>query len=344
MADATAVALDLGVVAASVGALWVGAKLLVENAARIARRAGLSELVVGLTVVGFGTSTPELATSVDAALVGAGDVAVANVVGSNLFNVGVVLALVGLLNPVPASRGMIRRDGPVVVGAAVLAAAVVRDGVVARTEGAVLVALLAGYVGWLLARGGPGDAPDEAADDRPDDAAGDAGEGSTAVAVGPSPGAATADGGVGRSTLRSAALAVGGLAVILVGANFLVASATDLARLAGVSEWAIGETVVAVGTSTPEIAASVVAARRGNSDIAAGNLLGSNVFNALGILGVAAVVRPLSVSPVAFDAAVWLVALSAFVVALLATKGRLTRPEGLVALAVTLGRWTIDAL
>ncbi|WP_435175336.1 sodium:calcium antiporter [Halorussus sp. AFM4] len=340
MADASAVAVDLALVAGSVGALWVGAKLLVENAARIARRAGLSELVVGLTVVGFGTSTPELATSVDAALVGAGDVAVANVVGSNLFNVGVVLALVGLLNPVPASRAMVRRDGAVVVAVAVLAAAVVRDGVVARTEGAVLVALLAGYVGWLLARGSPGDAAKE----RPDDAAGDAGKSSTPVAVGPSPGAATADGGVERSTLRSAALAVGGLAVILVGAHFLVSSATDLARLAGVSEWAIGETVVAVGTSTPEIAASVVAARRGNSDIAAGNLLGSNVFNVLGILGTAAVVRPLSVSPVAFDAAVWLVALSAFVVALLATRGRLTRPEGLVALAATLGRWTIDAL
>ncbi|MFC4447960.1 calcium/sodium antiporter [Halorussus aquaticus] len=336
MAEATAIALDLAIVAASIGALWVGAKLLVENAARIARRAGLSELVVGLTVVGFGTSTPELATSVDAALVGAGDVAVGNVVGSNLFNVGVVLALVGLLNPVPASSALVRRDGPVVVVAAVLAAAVVRDGVVARAEGAVLVVLLVGYVGWLLARGGPADAPE--------DSDGEVGGRSTDTATGAQTSETTANGGVDRSTLRSAAAAVGGLAVILVGARFLVSSATDLARLAGVSEWAIGETVVAVGTSTPEIAASVVAARRGSSDIAAGNLLGSNVFNVLGILGVAAVVRPLSVSPVAFDAAVWLVALSAFVVALLATRGRLTRLEGLVALAVTLSRWAIDAL
>jgi cation:H+ antiporter len=180
-------AFDVGLVAASVGALWIGAKLLVENAARLARRAGLSELVVGLTVVGFGTSTPELATSVNAALIGAGDIAV----GKN------------------------------------------------QAE---------------------------------------------------------------PTTLRSAVVAPGGLALILVGARLLVASATDLARLAGVSEWAIGETVVAVGTSTPEFAASVVAARRGMSDLAAGNLIGSNVFNVLGILGTAALVRPLSVSPVAFDA------------------------------------------
>lgn len=318
--QAFALAFDLGVVAGSVVMLWVGAKLLVENVSRIARRAGVSELVVGLTVVGFGTSTPELATSVDAALAGAGDLAVANVVGSNLFNVGVVLGLVSVWAAVPASRAMVRRDGAFMVVVAGLAAVVVRDGYVGRPEGAVFVALLVGYVGWLLRRGSP--------------------DGSTSSI---DPIVPVADGD-GPSTLRSGGVALVGLVVILVGADLLVTSASDLARLAGVSEWVIGETVVAVGTSTPEIASSVVAARRSMSDLAAGNLIGSNVFNVLGILGVAALVRPLSVSPVAFDAALWMAVLSAFVIALLATRGRLTRIEGLVAIAATLSRWVTDAL
>ncbi|MFC7079703.1 calcium/sodium antiporter [Halorussus caseinilyticus] len=327
MADPTAIALDLAVIVASVGALWVGAKLLVENAARIARRAGVSELVVGLTVVGFGTSTPELTTSVGAALAGAGDIAVANVVGSNLFNVGIILGVVGVLRPIPSSRTLIRRDGAFMVAVSGLAALVVRDGLVGRTEGTVLVALLVGYVALLAARGTP-DGTGATTDD---------------LASGTTNGVLPRE-DAEPTTRRSVAVAVAGLAVVLVGANALVSSATGLARLAGVSEWAIGETVVAVGTSAPEIVTSVVATRRGASDLAAGNLVGSNVFNVLGILGVSAVVRPLAVSPVAFDAAVWLVALSAFVVGLLATRGRLTRPEGAVSVAVTVGRWLFDVL
>ncbi|WP_255151419.1 sodium:calcium antiporter [Halorarius halobius] len=295
----------------SVAALWGGATLFVGNAARVARRLGVSELVVGLTVVGFGTSAPELVTSVDAALVGAGDVAVGNVVGSNLFNLGVVLGGLAVVGSVRASRTLALRDAPVMLGATLLLWAVVRDLRLSRVEGLLLVALLAGYLIVLLRAGGPVETtPSGEADARP----------------------------------RTLLAALAGLALVVGGADLLVRSAVALSTLAGLSEWVIGETVVAVATSTPEIAASVVAARRGMPELAAGNVVGSNVFNALGILGAAAVVRPLAVTPAAGPTTLWLVGLTALVVVLLATRGGLSRLEGAVCVVVNLVRWGLDLM
>ncbi len=301
----------------SVGFLWVGAELFVSNAARIARRFGLSELVVGLTVVAVGTSAPEVAVSVDAALVGNGDIAVANVIGSNLFNIGLVLGGIAVVTGVRSSRQMVRRDGTVMTGSVLLVLVFLRDLRLSRAEGAVFLLSFAAYLGLLLVR-----------------------RGSTETETGAPAEAVSTRAATGRGVL----LLVVGLGVVVVGAHFLVEAAVTLARLGGLSEWVIGETVVAVGTSTPEIVASVAAARKGMGDVAAGNLIGSNVFNALLILGIAATIRPVRVVETAVGTTVWLFGLSALTTVLLGTRGHLGRIEGVVLVAINLGRWALDLL
>lgn len=306
-----AVALDVVLIAGSVVGLWLGASLFVSNAAALARRVGLSDLVIGLTVVALGTSAPEAAVTVDAALTGRPAIAVANVVGSNIFNLGLVLGLVALVRALAPAATLVRRDGPVALVAAVLVAVFVRDGVVATGEGAILFACFLAYL-WVL----------YAQSDR----------------------TAAVETEGGRATLLTPVLLVVGAVVIVVAANVLVTAAADLARLAGVSEWVIGETVVAVGTSTPELAASAVAARNGMGDIAAGNLVGSSIFNVLGILGLAAVVVPLPVGGEAFAGAGWLVVVSTLALVFFVTGDRLTAREGAALVALAVGRWLWDLL
>ncbi|SFS11851.1 cation:H+ antiporter [Halomicrobium zhouii] len=293
----------------SIGALWLGADAFVSNAARVARRFGLSELVVGLTVVAMGTSAPEAAVSIDAALVGNGNIAVANVVGSNLFNVGIVLGGTAALVGVRSSSRMVRRDGLAMVLSAVLMLALLWDLRVTRLDGVVLLVAFAGYLFILF------DRPDESARGPADER---------------------------RATWYTALFLLGGLGTIVVAAHFLVASAVVIAEAAGLSEWVIGETIVAVGTSTPEIAASVAAARKGLGDIAAGNLIGSNVFNTLLVLGVTSTLTPVLVVETAIGTTVWLLGLSVLAVVLLGTNGRLGRLEGAVLVAINLIRWILD--
>jgi cation:H+ antiporter len=314
VADGTLVA--LGVFALGVGALWTGAELFVANAARLARRFGLSELTIGLTVVALGTSAPEVAVSVDAALVGAGDIAVANVVGSNLFNIGLVLGGIAAAVGVRSSRRMVRRDGTVMVGSAAVLLLFLLDLRLSRLEGGILLLCFVAYLALLFLRPEVGAEADDG-------------------------GAEVGDGGPTRWT---PVLLLVGLGVIVGGAHLLVESAVTIARTAGLSEWVIGETVVAVGTSTPEIVASVAAARKGMGDIAAGNLIGSNVFNALFILGIASSLTPLPVADTAVGTTAWLVGLSALTAVLLGTRGRLGRLEGVVLVLINLTRWILDLL
>ncbi|WP_424016446.1 calcium/sodium antiporter [Halorientalis pallida] len=304
-----AVAIDFLLVGVAVVALWVGGLRFVESASTLARRLGVSDLVIGLTVVGFGTSLPEIAVTLDAAVVGRADIAVANVIGSNIVNLGFVLGGVALLGPVVASRTLVRRDGTVVVASAVLCGLVCRDLTVTRVEGALLVAAFLGYM--------------------------------LAVVRGDEPGETVAA-AVETVTVRLVLTAAVGLALIVLGANLLVGSAADLARVAGLSEWVIGETIVAVGTSTPEFVASLVAARRGLGDVAAGNLLGSCVFNALGILGLAGLLVPLTVAAAAATSVLWLIGLCVLVIALFATGGELSRGEGVPLVLVAVAKWIVD--
>lgn len=309
---ALAVVVDLALVVVAVGGLWLGATWFVTGADRVARRVGLSGLVVGLTVVAFGTSAPEFAVTVDAAVTGRSDISVGNVVGSNVFNLGVVLGAVALVRALPVSSALLRRDGLVLVGTTVLLFVVLWDRLVSRPEGVVLVVLLGAYL-LLLVRTDdeqPGGDREPRASFRPFD--------------------------IGR--------VFGGLAVVVAGAHVLVVAASDLAGAAGVSEWVIGVTVVAAGTSTPEFVTSVTAARRGQAGISAGNLVGSCIFNALGVLGVAALIRPLPVAGAALRDAGWLLGIVIVVTALFWSGRLLSRLEGGLLVALNAANWVTDWL
>lgn len=290
-----------------------GASALVRGAASLALRLGLTPLVIGLTVVAFGTSAPELVVSVQAAMAGNGGIAVGNVVGSNIANIGLILALAALIAPIAVDPTLLRRDVPVMVAVSALAAVFVMDGLLGRAEGSVLVLGLLVYVAWSVRAA------------RAETAAATTAPGAIAAAHADAM-PERAEGHAGRDLGWIAA----GLGALVLGADLLVDAAVAMATAFGLSDAVIGLTIVAVGTSLPEMATSVVAAVRGQSEIAAGNVIGSNIFNLLGILGVAALMRPLDTA--AFEGVDVLV-MGAFAVVLwplLRTGRRLGRTEGLI--------------
>ena len=252
-------------------ALILGAELLVRGASRLALSFGISPLVVGLTVVAFGTSSPELAVSVQSAWAGQGDIALGNVVGSNLFNVLFILGVSALIVPLVVHRQLIRQEVPVMVGVSLLLWALAADGRLSRWDGILLTVLLAGYIVVVIRQS------------RRESAAAAAGGDVTADSV-------TAGWGARWST--QIVLIVAGLALLVLGSHWLVDAAVAFARHFGVSEMVIGLTLIAAGTSLPEVATSLLAALRGERDIAVGNVVGSNIFNILGVLGVSASVAP----------------------------------------------------
>jgi cation:H+ antiporter len=320
MADGGA-ALQLGVLVATVAGLWIGARLLVDSVVRLARRLGLSELTIGLTIVAAGTSTPELVVTADAALAGLGAIAVGNVVGSNIYNLAFILGVVSLVRVIPIERSLVHRDGVVLVASTIVGAVVMFDLTVSRVEGAVLVVLFVAYTGYLLRTGAsPSDAAPE----------------TTAFPTQLTERVAFRG--------RDAALLVVGLVVVLVSGDLMVGAASTLARAAGISDSVIGGTIVAAGTSTPEFAVSLVAMRQGRLGVSVGNVVGSNVFNMLGILGLAAVVRPFSFGAVALESVAWLTVLAVVMVAALWTGRQLSRPEGALFATSEVGRWVLGLL
>lgn len=252
------------------GVLIGGAELLVRGASRIAAAAGISPLVIGLTVVSFGTSAPELAVSFQSALGGQGDIALGNVVGSNIFNVLFILGISAIIVPLAVARQLVRLDVPLMIGVSALLLLLGLDGRISTLDGLLLFAGVVAYTVFAIWQS------------RREQAAG-----------GPTAEEESVEAPRGfRGMLASAGLVVVGLGLLALGANWLVGGATALARLFGLSELIIGLTIVAVGTSLPEVAASVIAALRGQRDIAVGNVVGSNLFNILGILGLTSVVAP----------------------------------------------------
>jgi cation:H+ antiporter len=281
-----------------------GGDFLVRGAVLVARRIGVSELMIGLTLVGFGTSTPELVASIDAALVGSPGIALGNVVGSNVANSLLILGIGAMLAPIPTARAAFARDGPVLLGAAILMAAACQLEVIGRTIGAASLVLLLAYTVWTYRTEQAG--------------------GSTSDPSG-SDGAASAPPGLGIGLTQ----ALGGLASVLAGAVLLVDAAIAIARLWGISEAVIGVTVVAVGTSLPELATMLVAAGRGRADVGFGNVVGSNIFNILGIAGATALTKPLAVPPEVAHFHVWVMLGSmVFLVLFAATGWRINRAEG----------------
>lgn len=316
-------------VLAGVAALWYGALVLVENSVYLAHHYGVSPGIVGVLVVGIGTSMPEVAVTVDAALQGAPDLAVANVVGSNFFNLGIVLGAVALVRAVPVRGPIVRRDGLVVLASTVLTLVFLRDLRLTPVEGGVLLVGLVVYLIDLLRRsGGEGERTGAAADTDPEVTA-------------PTPPDVEDPPGLALPALGKAVL---GLGLVVLGADVLVRGASALALAAGISEWVVGLTVVAAGTSTPEFAASVVAAVRGEHDLSVGNLVGSSAFNLLAVLGVAGLAGPLSVAPSALGGLVWLLGLVVLALVLLRSGRELTRIEGGLLVLVALSRWAVDLL
>lgn len=308
----------LSVIALIVGLGMVlgGGWLAVRAAANLGKGLGWSEAFVGATVVAFGTSAPEFVVSAIAALRGSEGVALGNVVGSNIANVALVLGLAAVIRPVLVERAIFRRDLPVLVGATAALVAVTATGHVGRFEGALLFgALIVFVVIAHRAQQLPGEqVPAEAAElERLEEQLPPV---------------------VGYSTPVEAGLTVAGIAVLAVGAQLFVTGASDLARDAGVSEFAIGATLVATGTSLPELVTSAIAAFRGMSAIAVANVIGSNIFNSLGVLGFAALASPIAVDRDLFRFELPVLVLSTvLLIPLIARRFRIGRIEGAIGLA-----------
>lgn len=316
-------ALTLVLLVAGLVLLVVGAEFLVRGASRLALAVGISPLVVGLTVVSFGTSSPELAVGVQSALVGQADIALGNVVGSNIFNVLFVLGLCAVILPLSVSYQLIRLDVPIMIGVSVLMLLMALDGKIGRLEGMLLFAGLIVYMVfsiWQSRR-----------------------ENAQAVTSSVGDSDATARPRAVGQLLLNGVLLVGGLGLLLIGSRWLVEGAVAIAQALGVSPLIIGLTIIAIGTSLPEVAASVVAAIRGERDLAVGNVVGSCIFNILAILGLTSAVAPDGVNvpqaALSFDIPVMIaVALSCFPIFF--TGFVVARWEG----ALLLGYYTIYTL
>ena len=313
------------------GALILGAELLVRGASRLALSFGISPLVVGLTVVAFGTSSPEMAVSVQSTWSGQVDITLGNVVGSNIFNVLFILGASALIVPLVVHQQLIRQEVPVMIGVSFLVWALAADGGLSRWEGVLLSGLLVGYIFVVIRQ-----SRRESAEVKQEYE--EAFDGEAALA----PGAWDAHWGV------QLLLIVGGLALLVLGSNWLVDAAVTVARHLGVSELVIGLTLVAAGTSLPEVATSILAAVRGERDIAVGNVVGSNIFNLLGVLGVSALVAPadLTVAPamLGFDIP-FMVAVAVACLPIFCTGARIDRWEGALFLGYYLAytAWLILA-
>ena len=251
-------------------ALVAGASLLVRGASGLALSVGVSPLVVGLTVVAFGTSAPEMAVSVGAVLHGQSDIAVGNVVGSNIFNVLFILGVSALIVPLVVHVQLIRQEVPVMVAASVLALSLMADGRISMFEGGLMFALLIAYTAYLVAQSR---------------------RESQAVVAELASDVSVSSRAAWDSTLAvQLGLVIVGLVLLVYGSDWLVTSAVTIALHFGVSDLVVGLTIIAMGTSMPELATSVVAAMKGERDIAVGNIVGSNIFNVLGCLGLSGLV------------------------------------------------------
>lgn len=293
--------------------LVVGADVLVRGASRLAVSFGVSPLVVGLTVVAFGTSAPEMAVSVDAALSGSADLAIGNVVGSNICNVLLILGISALITPLLVDEQIIRQEIPIMIGVSALLVVMALDGHLGLVESIVLFALVIAYTVFLIvqSRRASKAVQEEFGTDLPTSAW----DRHWAVQVG---------------------LIATGLVMLIVGADWLVEAAVAFARAFGVSDLVVGLTVVAVGTSMPEIATSIVAAMRGQRDIAVGNVVGSNIFNILAVLGASGIASGtgLPVSEAARNFDLWVMLAVAFACLPIMITGReIARWEGGVFLA-----------
>ena len=286
-------------------ALIKGADIFVEGASSLAKKLGVSAAIIGLTIVAMGTSAPEAAVSISAALKGSNEIALGNVVGSNLFNLLIVLGVCMVITKLPTQKETLKRDFPwnVIATVAVIAFIVLFDTKITRLEGVALLVLFVSYMGYILYKTIKNRTVSE--EDEIQEI----------------------------SLVKSLIFLVVGLALVIVGGDLVVDSATAIAKSWGVSDALIGLTIVAMGTSLPELVTSIVAARKGESEMAIGNVIGSNLFNLLFILGITATIMPVAIdlaSGILVDTIV-LLAVTVMMYIFSATGNRLQRVEGVVS-------------
>ena len=305
---------DCIIVFASIIMLWKGADWLVDSAAEVAHTLKISDLVVGLTVVAFGTSAPEFAVTISAAVTKQTDISIGNVIGSNIFNLGFILGGTAMIRPIVTHRKMFERDGLflLITTALIFFLFFGFDGWTmgdsfTQYEGVLLFSLLIAYVAFLFIKKDP---PEE---------------------VHPN-----------SATLISYVYLLTGLVMIVVGGHLMVQHASNVARYVGVSDWVIAVTIVAAGTSAPEFATSVTAALKGRHGIAIGNLIGSDLFNLLGVLGLAGIINPTIISEDIFNSVFLLVIMVGLTLLMIRTNWRLSRAEGTILVTINLIRWYFD--
>jgi len=297
----------LSIVAALV-LLYYGAEWLVQGGSGVALKLKVSRLVIGLTLVAFATSAPELTVSLDSALEGLDGLSLGNVIGSNICNIALILGLSSLVRPIAVNAGLLRMDMPLMIFSAVLLAVSCHYcGGVTRWGGLVFLALMAGFLWWQFRQAHAG-GQQEAADEVPEVKE--------------------------RPVWQYLLLALVGLGALVGGGKLFVNGAVAVARLLHVSETVIGLTVVAVGTSLPELATSLVAAIKGEADIAIGNVVGSNIFNILCILGITATIKPLAATGITMLDLGTMLAVSILLLPILLTGKKITRAEGAVLLGM----------
>ena len=288
--------------------LWKGSEWLVESSVRIARRLRVSQLVVGLTVVAFGTSAPEFAVTIGAAVNGQYNISVSNVIGSNIFNLGFILGGVSIIRSIESSKELIRRDGMILIGSTVAIFIFLWDLYFTRVEGLILLIGLICYNLFLVLRKEKVDFEVH----------------------------------IARSKLFDGVILLTGIGLVVLGGYFLRVGAVGIARVIGLSEWVIGTTVIAAGTSAPEFATSLMASLKRQHGISAGNLIGSCIYNFLGVLGLAGLLQPMDISVNARSSTMLMGGLVVLVVIMLRTRQRMSRREGIFLFIVSLIIWIFE--
>lgn len=283
-----------------------GADFFVDGSSSVARAFHVPGLIIGLTIVAMGTSAPELAVSVSAALSGSNEIAVSNVVGSNIFNLLVVLGICAIMSPLPVDSGILKRDFPVSIAATLAVILMAAAGVLSRFEGVAVVAVFLVYLAITIymskKMGGPEEEEQKI-----------------------------------LPAWKSILFILGGLAGIIGGGQLVVNCAKSLAFSWGMSETLVGLTIVAVGTSLPELVTSLVASKKGENGMAIGNVVGSNIFNLLLILGVSAAVHPIAVTMESIVDLVLLLIVTAIFYVFVCTGRKISRAEGVIAVAMYVG-------
>lgn len=299
--------LNVLAVAGGLAMLYFGAEWLIQGSINISNRLKISQLVIGLTVVAFGTSTPELSVSVSSALQGFSDVALGNVVGSNIINIGVILGISAVITPIAVSKSTIRKEIPIMIGAALLLAAIIFDGKIDFLDGIILIAGIVGFVIFSYKSS----------------------KKESDIEIIKSQTEITQK----RFLTKSLMLVAIGLGLLTVGAFLTVDNSIVIAKSLGISELVIGLTLVAIGTSLPELITSVVAARKGHSDLSIGNIVGSNIFNIFAIIGIASVIAGIQVNEKIILDIIVMIAFSVILIPIMRSGFKISRKEGLLLLA-----------